>query len=389
MNGFKKAALLILVILTLALPHIATASYQFSNYDFVRNPNRVDNVMRIEMTGRPALRSYRFVGRVGGVNFEGVINLSNYEIDLDYDSSLADGRRATVTLNGTKYTLPLYDWELKPIVNYANTKHTAVVSIFGEGPDNTNYYYIDYHPAFLDTHLGMRLVQSDIILMDPMTFSEAPTSGNKPVYFPGESRQISADQRMILALKISALLNEKYQAWVLTDTDVDYGLTDNGGVLQVTTTPYFYFWKSDISDHERMLSEYNKLRSKVMVLAPKYQQLLAEYENGNQSVVSELNQLQTKLEPDFNRLETLSNALENYEPKVLEVNTLTERVRTNYSNLVGLAPFVFEAVNKTAQYSAFFRGAKKSNLQDWTDFRNEVIRSINLPFVETPNQFAK
>ena len=169
------------------------AAYQFSSYEFARNPARVNNQMRIQMTGRTALRSFRFVGRVGGVNFEGVVDLSAYTIDLDYEEDNQDGSRAIVTIDGQKFTLPLHDWQLKPIVQYADSPYTAAVSIFGEGPDPDRYRYIDYHPAFEDTHLGARLLQADILLMDPITFSEAPTENGEKIYFAGEAQESSEE----------------------------------------------------------------------------------------------------------------------------------------------------------------------------------------------------
>lgn len=389
MIDFKKIALFISVFLGLALPQIAFAAYQFSSYDFVRNPQRVTNTMRIEMTGRAALRSYRFVGRVGGVNFEGIIDLSNFDIDLNYDPSRTDGQRATATLNGVTYKLPLYDWELEPIVKYADTPHTAVVSIFGEGPNQAKYRYIDYHPAFLDTHLGMRLVQADIILMDPKTFSEVPKSNGSPVYFPGENREIVRDQRLRLSREISSLMAEDYQAWVLTDTDITYSLQDNEEFLRIKTTPYFYFWKSDRSSYDEKIAEYERHRIELKSLAERYEIVSARYNNGQLSALTELEQLRMRLEPGIETLKRLRAELDEFDPEVIEVEALTQRIRSNYDKLHELAPFVFRAVDKTAQYSAFFRGVKENNVNEWKDFRESVTRLIDLPFAETPNQFAR
>ena len=204
----------------LAAPASLTwAAYQFSEYGFSRNDARVDNSLRVQMSGRTALRSYRFLSRVGGVNFETSIDLSGISAELDYDMSLPDGRRARIEVNGEEYSLPLYDWELKPIAEYAASNYTAAVSIFGEGPESENFRYIDYHPAFEDTHLGMRLLQADILLMDPVTFSEVPLENGRKVYRPGEAKEQSLKTRLNGASAIHNMMaSETYHAWILTDT---------------------------------------------------------------------------------------------------------------------------------------------------------------------------
>ena len=266
----------------LAAPASPTwAAYQFSEYGFSRNDARVNNSLRVEMSGRSALRSYRFVGRVGGVNFETSIDLSGMSVELDYDNTEPDGARARIEVNGKEYSLPLYDWELKPITQYADSKYTAVVSIFGEGSDSENFRYIDYYPAFEDTHLGVRLLQADLLPMDPVTFSEVPAENGRQVYRPGEAKQQSLETRLGTASAISQIMaSETYHAWVLTDTDLTGRLYYEGGVARVDLTPYYYVWRSqETGERQRLIEAYNDLLDTVRPRLVAYDEAVQSYQN--------------------------------------------------------------------------------------------------------------
>lgn len=368
-----------------AISSVSQAAYQFSAYEFARNPARVDNQMRIEMSGRTALRSFRFVGRVGGVNFEGIVDLSGVStVDIDYVATNPDGRRAIVNIDGAKFTIPLYDWQLKPIAEYADSPYTAVVSIFGQGPNLEKFRYIDYHPAFEDTHIGMRLLQADILLMDPITFSEAPSEDGKKVYMAGEARERSLQARLSTALLIHEFLStDKFQAWVLTDTDVEPVFDEENGVLKVDLTPYYYFWRLNSFDNSASVDKYNSLVEKVRPLLNAFE--VAHQRND----VGRLQELTEILEPKLAEIEALRDKIEMFEPEVIEVANLTNKFREKYDVVRNSAPFIYHAVELTAQYAAFFRGVKAVDPVDWSDFVQELSEEIFLEPVETPNQFAR
>jgi hypothetical protein len=392
-----KNFLVSLTVSAMIVPSASLAAYEFSTYNFARNPSRVDNQMRIEMKGRTSLRSYRFVGKVGGINFESEIDLSGLGIDLDYDHSRPDGQRAFAIIDGSQFTIPLYDWELKPIVSYADSPYTAVVSIFGEGDDMENFRYINYHPAFEDTHIGVRLMQADIIFMDPFVFSEAPTEGGKKVYLQGERMELPSEERIKLATQVNELFmgEESFQAWVLTDTDMQPAMNLGDGALLVDLTPYFYFWKSETNQLEEDILRYDALVEAMGPMIAEYDALMTQYVSGSGDrkadvdLLNRMRNLQLFLDPGMKELDELRARIEKFEPEVEEVTTLVEKVKGNYGVVKELAPFVFDTVEKTAQYAALFRGAKRVNKQDWDDFRSEVSQSIELSPVETPNQFTR
>ncbi len=377
------------------LPDLSNAAYQFSEYGFSRNPARVGNSLRITSTGRTSLRSYRFVGRVGGVNFEEKIDLSNHEIKFDYDSENPNGERASIIVNDENFSLPLYDWELKPIVQFSDSEYTAVVSIFGSGPEPDKYNYIDYHPAFEDTHLGMRLLQADIILTDFITFSEAPVENGEKVYYPGEAREQPLPARIMSGIVANAILgSEPYQAWVLTDTDVEGSASFENGVATVDLKPYYHVWKAvENKGLERLARDRSLLSVEVTLERLEYFQAVGAHSRAlagteaKRIAAERMERLGNELQLKIDQLDGMDAAIG--DPEIVKVDGIVARLENEQSRFEKAAPFVFDGVIKTAQYSALFRGAKESHPDEWRDFVREVEGSVNLKFVETPNQFRK
>lgn len=373
--------LTILVCASLLLPTtLAAAPLQLGGMALTRDEMRRDNSLRHQMRGRAALLSYRNVSRVGGVNFEGVVDLGQYQVDLDYDPTLPDGERAILTLNGAEYTIPLYDWQLQPIVAYADSPYTAVVSIFGEGPEPETYRYIDYHPAFEDTHLGLRLLQTDILLMNPLGFSEAPKQNGQAVYMPGESREVAATDREKISDDISSVLEGAgFRAWVFTDTDVSPKLSLSDGEATVTLEPYFFFWTTELFDRFQALAEAQKLAMLRAIIAPADSPLQDSAMEAAQKIEAEMESLYVQISA-----QEIDN--DGPPPNVIEVAQLVTEVQQNYSEFRKIAPFVFDAAEDTAQFAALFRGARAVATDDWQEFHDEVMQEIDLPVFETPNR---
>ena len=381
--------------LSLLIPNFAMG-YEFTSQNFVRNTERSDNQMRVTMQGPASLRSYRFVSRVGGVNFEGLVDLRNFDVDLDYDPTKPDGTRTTINLDGINYTIPLYDWELRPIVNYADSEYTAVVSVLGDGPDIERYRYVDYHPAFEDTHLGMRLLQADIILMKPSIFTEAPKVNGEAVYLAGEQRERSEAERMLASLKIYEMMRtQDFRSWVLTDTGLEPQLIKTEDTITVELEPYFFFWWSDVSTVQELLDRFKTEVDEAQSLNQLLDSAFAAYQRALVGSTEEgrARRAVQNLEQQFNnvgeRIDDLRAQIDAFEPEVQDVPKLTTQLQANSEVYRSAAPFVFDAVYKTAQYAALFRGAKMANSPDWRDFHREVMSEVQLAPSQTPNQFDR
>lgn len=396
-------------ILICLLPSAAQAAYQFEAYNFARNDMRTSNSLKVEMLGRGALRSFSFVGRVGGVNFETKIDIpDSADVDLIYDAGLADGARAIIRIDDESGVIPLYDWQLIPIVEYADSPYTAVVSIFGDGPDPENKFYIDYHAAFENTHLGARLLQADILLLDPMTFSQAPMENGESVYYPGEASQAQEDERMFLAATVADFMRSiDYQSWVITDTERLPRLLFEDGEARVEIEPYVYFWRSeptqDAAEAELQLQEASARAQAVQMAArqkiEEYDALYIEYlaaaagSEKEAQLLSSLGTLAASISAQEIEFVALLEDMERVaasmpEPSVLEVEDATRELAARRKDLEALAPFVFDAVDATAGYAALFRGLKENHPDEWREFK-AAVSSTPLAPVETPNEFDR
>ena len=214
--------------------------------------------LKVRSSGRSSLRSYNFVGKVGGVNFEQVAvpdaETAAKTIELSYDKKALDGFRLVVKIGSTPLRPQIADWLLIPIAKFAESDFTSATSLFGEGPDTDNFYYIKYHPAFKDSLLGMRLLQADILLMDLQHNSSLPKRNGQVVLGHGEflPMKIADIDKVNTLAKI--VNGQKATSWVLTDIDAPASFSIQNGEFRLRSTPYYYFW----SRHEDLIHQYQE-----------------------------------------------------------------------------------------------------------------------------------
>jgi hypothetical protein len=190
--AFSRAVALALVAGLFLLGPIASAVAQEWNLGskrFLTNAAVAAAPLRIVSTGYSDLSTFRFVGRVGGVSFIAVAQpdhtATGKSIDLAYDPALPDGSRLVVRVDSKALRTSIPDWQLRPIVEFAASEFNAVVSLFGEGPEGENYYYIQYHDAMKDTLMGMRLLHADILFIALDEHWRLPRYGGKVVLGAG------------------------------------------------------------------------------------------------------------------------------------------------------------------------------------------------------------
>jgi archaellum component FlaC len=196
--------------------------------------------------GRSSLRSYNFVGKVGGVNFEQVAvpdaETASKTIELSYHKEALDGFRLLVKVGSTTFRPPIADWLLIPIAEFAESDFTSATSLFGEGPDTDNFYYIKYHPAFKDSLLGMRLLQADILLMNPKHTSSLPKRNGQVVLGHGEFLPMKSPDHVTINTLAKLMNRQKATSWVLTDIDAPASFSIQNGEFRLRSFPYYYFW---------------------------------------------------------------------------------------------------------------------------------------------------
>ncbi len=332
--------------------------------------------LQAKMEGQKSLHSHAFVSSVGGVAFAGIAKpddeISDDSISLAYDQTQPDGRRLIVVVAQDSLFPFLPNWQLVPIVEYANSEYHATVSLFGPG-GNHEFYDIVYHSAFQNTLLGVRLLQADIQFMDLDVFWELPKYQGRKILGTGEtSENEQYDMRAATEIR-EALEDKRYQSWVLTDVDIpiEFWVTDDSLVL--TGEPYYYFWYSK-NFNPRGVKHRNELVKQINMITD-FIYTLRECDC-------------TDAAQDYtSKRDSLIEILEQLEPSVIEVDGLTQLMKQKTSALQKYSPNVFNAATTTMRYAAFFRYVKKTYPDHWAVFLKEIEIVETMPTVRTPTRW--
>ncbi|MDH5229589.1 MAG: hypothetical protein OEY38_05990 [Gammaproteobacteria bacterium] len=334
-NCFRH--LFIMVLLSNFQP--AFAAWEFGRYSLETNSARANSSLSVKARGRDGLTSLDFVTTVGGINFENIAKVNEIidrrNISIFYHSEKVDGERLKVEIDDKSFYPFIYDWQLAPIAKYADSENTAIVTLFGKGDEPGKYYYIDYHEAFANTVMGLRLLHADILLMDPYQFRTLPKSNRKMVMENGEYERDELKSRNA-AIELSRHLKDnEYRSWVLTDVGTSSEVSIEDGNFTVIANPYYYFW-----------------------------------------------QLEKK------RIPTLFGNTYFSSPKVVPADAITNLIREKKNIIWKVNPYVTDVVEKTASYSAFFRYIKNNNRKNWKRFISDIKRA-RVRQIKTPNQWKK
>jgi hypothetical protein len=155
-----------------------------------------------------------FLASVGGVAFKEIAHpapgFSAQSIELQYAPQNRDGQRVVAIVDGQRVQVNLYDWQLQPVARFAQSNEHAVFTLFGKLDDKRQRAevlenggrIVNYHPAFENTLLGLRMLQLDNLLAasegDDLAV-ELPQEHNRYLLGPGEPFPDVARNRAALA----------------------------------------------------------------------------------------------------------------------------------------------------------------------------------------------
>ncbi len=352
--------------------HIVLPYYRPLTFD--RNKpykNRTLSISSAQFGGqRKALRSYRAVGRVGGVWFEQIAtpesSLANKKVSIAYNASNNDGCRLIIEIGGQKYIDFIPDWVLIPTALYANSENTAIVSLFGENSTD-QVHEIVYHEALLDELLGLRLLQADILLLGEKPTSLFENNGELILGFGEKAPVGNFDANSYIAEINRKREEQEVQSWVMTDldTEVVFSVDRDNQRFNISGYPYYYFWKSEIS--EELLENLSE----------------ADQEKFLTSYLSVL--FETDYEPD----QEFRNMLE----KIMEVEPISHLIEdyrtTNRHQIRSLNPVVYDATTQMMRYAAFFRYIKETNNKSWNRFIASIENLNTQPQLFTPTSLDR
>ena len=341
--------------------------------------------LKVVMHSGTSLGSGGFVSAVGGVAFVSIASpdasLENIKIKYNYISSKPDGSRLRIIAGNDTVFANLYDWQLIPIVKYANSEYNSCVSLFGPKTNNKKYD-ITFHKAFQNTLLGIRLLQSDMALMDLSTHWQLPTNNGKKVLGKGEKFPDSMSWESAANTISSIMYNGKFQSWVFTDDSVNVTFKISDKKISFSGYPYYYFWIKDTayqnSELEKIYYKYSKNNLKQLMNDLRYY-----YQKG---ATSDANNIFMKiLEIDTN----IFNEINNIEYKIQSVKELTDSLKDEYDLFLNYNKPVYSTALNVVHYSAFFRYLKKINPADWNNFYTKVSKVHITPVVKTPTILPK
>lgn len=380
-----------------------------------------------------------FVGRIGGVAFDETAKptkdfvVSN--IDLKYSPDKQDGKRLAVNVNGQSVSADIYDWQLIPIAKFADSDSFSCFTLFGKLSDASDqekygkkgWNILNYHEAFKDTLLGLRLFQLDNLIINDYSY-DLPKDGGEYVLGAGESAP-DTDANEKARLGFDAFFRQSVdpynepESYVISDYTRNIVFNVANDKLDISEQPSYYFWAYDKAPlvvmsllggpsgiKNRLNAEIVKQRQQ----SPRtfneknwvIKQLIAkakEYDIDNDSdepleniQKTEIDQFlstndETKREA-FLKLQTIVKLKNLYVELVIinslkpvAVKPLNEKISKETKMLRDINPAVWDAATNVMRYAAFFRYCKRKNPNQWLNFINQIKKAPPLiPSVTTP-----
>lgn len=381
---------------------------------------------------RIRLRSSGFVGKVGGVAFGGTAEPSPSttfkSLSLSYRPQEKDGRRLWVTVDGRQFPAQIYDWQMIPIARFADSPYKSCVTLFGElkSSTETKKYrdngdtVINYHPAFVNNLLGLRIFQLDILIGHHEAVYLPAQKGGTYVLGEGETQpDLEANEKGWKAVRnlqwrLRLELKARPGSYVITDDGRDIQFDFDGGSLRIAGEPYIYFWryKGKTPDYS-LVDAYVKAaldvgagadasppaerrKAYAKLLLDELNQTDVEYDTP--LVTSTLRTLLDKKDDQARAayIETLStDAIRDtaIDLRVLDdVRTVvplkeyTERMSSDTNLLRSINPAVWDAGVEVMRYAAFFRYVKANYPAQWDGFTAQLGQ---VPVVNTPTVFKR
>jgi hypothetical protein len=316
-------------------------------------------------------RSLQYLLKVGGVNFgETAVPsraLRGKSIQLDYRSGRTDGERLAVIIDGSTYYPYIPDWQLKPIALFANSQYTAAVTWYGLGKKMFDYHYVQFHPSFRDTLLGVRILHADMVLMAPKDYQKLPLWKGIRIRGEGESY---FDQPPEYSLPLESFMRNYIGSWLLDDVGTEPTFFIHSDKLYIHANPFYYFWRL-----YKRTNQDEKIRAKIE----------------RDKHIAQLQYLQNEGPPfltsqyyaTVNRI----NYLESIITGVIELREKTNDLRQRRNMLEKYNPDIYNAILQTSKFSSFFRYVQKNNYSNWENFLRKISNINIYPRVETPARY--
>jgi hypothetical protein len=353
------------------------------------------------------LKSVTFMSSVGGVAFgrvaQGPATLT--EIRVQYLPDRPDGQRLWVHMwmpGGVQTVLaPIYDWQLVPIARFAASEQHACFTLFGDLKDRDDAKarrgrgekIMNYHPAFADSLLGLRLMQSDIQILYPDA-CDLPADGGRYILGAGEAVPNPLENYHALS-DLKELIesldrkdgNRPFRSYIICDEGRVVNYSAGTGRLVLTGDPIWYCWRwKDDSAAQAKNRSANDVANKRA-----NRRLRDEYEAEARSLRDE--ELERKYSSEYRHRRFLELHREVYEQEMgseLEVMpAYSAALSRDIRELNGINPAVYDALVTTMRYAAFFRDLRRRDRAGFDQLLRDLEKAVVAPSVETPTVMVR
>jgi hypothetical protein len=374
-----------------------------------------------------------FLSGVGGVSFDQVAlpanNLQISSLKMNYVSNADDGKRLELLINNKQVNVDLPDWLLIPLAKYAESPFYSCVTIFGKLKDKTleekviehKGRVINYHPAFDNTLLGIRLAYMDMLIGYSFTNDLPKNSAGNYILGMGEvqpNKDANQNGAFYLSQQFTRVQNRynlTFRSYVISDYSQKIWFDLKNDSLVIEGFPYYYCWKynSDRDDYdinkvaENISTNYNKqivelsessenktphewMIDKLISITKRYKDKYGFYSDGTFIDL-------VKLNTDVEKSDFLINySLESLFQLIVNTEAYMDRDSIVYlkefSDDVSSKPELFEAANpavwnasvNTLRFAAFFRYIKTNFPIEWKTFMAQIQTVDPEPRIVTP-----
>ena len=324
-----------------------------------------------------------FFRRVGGIAFsQQAINETGLRVErASYDPTKGQLTlvMGTDTIAETPYHLAIPAWQFCPIVRYVNSKFDSCFTLFGEMPNvpdrPEHSWFVNYHPAFEDTLLGLRLLQADIMVFVPDA-SDLPKLNDRYVNGTGEPVHVAEDnleRHLRIQRWIQGQGHKPYDSYLLGDIKRPVSLAMKNGSLSITGTPIWYCWKH--GGQYSTAEEFAKASIRSELLGDMLN--LPDEELKDKYTDTYISKRLKTLKDEFGKRQKSSKEIEFAEEFSNELTDLIERNE-------GSNPVVYASLHATMRFSALLRMIKKENPAVFKGLLLSVEKVAVLPAVDTP-----
>jgi hypothetical protein len=394
----RKVQILILLILC---PLFAYGQSSWGKLHLINNPSLEEQARSLyerATKNNYASRSCLFQAIAFPVD-----RLSKTEVSVDYVNN-----EFVVRIGNRELYPDLPDWQLVPIVRFANNSYQGAFTSSGNTLNKESQ--LKYHPAFLDNLLGLRLFQANLLIIYPELLGEIPQD-EKGNYILAASEaglmppsNPNAYKTLFNELKKN---NIKLDSYILTDRDLEIFFDIDGDELSFSKNPYYYFSENNVASvgknnlQEDLEFYYREIEKNAKTfLKEKYTPEL----NPRTNLKGLLKTLdENKQNEIFNPyiMHYIHDCLDKLSAILLQPNNETSKnspqamddlialFKNNWALLKLYNPLVYAGVENISHWSAFFRYIRLLNPDNWASFLNKIEKiKINAPIVQTPTSFV-